>query len=414
MGLSDKFLCVRMLGAMSTAALACLVVAPAWATDDAHWSSIVDTSIRYYTWSNSNAFRGSQVYAPLAIQTTGRPDDNWKLEFLVRSGAIFSQQTSPKATFSASSPTDTTLSSTATFYGINGVQPFVSININAPTGATSKGSSSIARPDSDLVATPVFGQGWNVGPSVGASVAIDQSLIATGSFGYLYRGPFVEGPAASPVAPLGETPPAGQLKPGDVYTVDLGLGYSGERFSSRGSISYSTEDTTYHGSSRLYQAGDRIITIAKAGYAWTDNWSSRLSGSFSHFGKNLIAMPGLPDMMREAMNSNSNVTSLSFDTSFARDNYSIGPVISYLLRDHNGYDPTNLMFIPAKTSWSLGVSGQISFTSNASFSASVQHVWVHENVNPDKMIGFFVIPGTGIPESNTNAWVATAGGTIRF
>jgi hypothetical protein len=393
---------------VATASL--LVSAGANAEDASRWTSVFDASARYYSWSNSLGGSGTQLYIPFAVQTTGRPNDDWKAEFLIRSGYIWSRQSSPNGSAEAASLTDTTVGSTFTYFGWNGVQPFVSMNVNMPTADHSAGSAPTARPDSDLVATPIFGQGWNVGPSVGASFAFNPSLIGTLSFGYTYRGPFEQGPALSFVAPSGLTPPAGRLKPGDVSTLNAGLGYQGDRLSAQLSLSYSVETTTYHEFMPLYRAGDRFIIIGKAGYAWNDNWSSRLSSSFSHFNPNLIAVAGLPDLVRETMNSNSDVFAVNFDTSYARDNYSIGPTVGYLFRDHNGYDPVNVMFVPAKTSWSAGVSAQIAPTKSTNVSLLVQHIWVHEDENPAK----FAIPGTAIPAFATNGWVVSVGGNVQF
>jgi hypothetical protein len=50
-----------------------------------------------YSWSNSLGAKGAQLYAPSALQFTSRPNDDWKLNVLVRSGAIWSRQTTPTA-----------------------------------------------------------------------------------------------------------------------------------------------------------------------------------------------------------------------------------------------------------------------------------------------------------------------------
>src|SRR5262249_36880598 len=156
---------------------ACLVSLAQAETAPARWVNTFDTSVRYYAWSNTIGGSGSQLYVPYAAQTVGRPNDDWKIEFLIRSGYISSRQSANGASAEAESLTDTTLSSTFTYLGWNGVHPFVSMNINMPTAHKSNGSAPTAKPDSDLVKTPIFGQGWNVGPSAGASIAIDRSLI---------------------------------------------------------------------------------------------------------------------------------------------------------------------------------------------------------------------------------------------
>jgi hypothetical protein len=372
------------------------------------WQGIFNTDVRYYSWSNSLGSNGAQLYVPAAIQFTGRPDNDWKLSFLVRSGAIRSRQSTPTSSVEASSPTDTTLSGTATYLGVNGFQPFLSLNVNVPTAKSGSGTLQTTKNDSDIVATPVFGEGWNFGPSVGTSIAISQALIATVSVGYVNRGPFDEGTSAL-------SGPR-RLDPGDVTTVNIGIGYQGERWVTQASVSYAMESTTSANGSPLYQSGDRVIANIKAGYAWTDNWSSRVAASYSHFGKNkVLAAANISDLVREAFNSNSDVVRVTFDTSYSKRNYSIGPTVTYLYRDRNGYDPVTYQFIPAKSSWSAGVVGQYAASDRLSFTGRVERVWVDEDINPDKLNGLNVIvPGSGIPQFVTNAWVMAVGGSARF
>jgi hypothetical protein len=372
------------------------------------WTTEVNSDVRYYSWSNSLGGKGAQLYAPVATQFTGRPNDDWKLEFLVRSGAIWSRQSTPTFSTEASSLTDTTVSSTATYFGLNGIQPFVSMNVNIPTAESASGTQSTTKNDSDIVATPVFGEGWNLGPSIGANFAIDQSLIATLSVGYVNRGPFNEGSTA--------VSGARRLNPGDVTTVNSGLGYRGDRLVVQATVAYSLETTTYADGLPLYRSGDRVIAGLKAGYAWSDNWSSRLSGSFSHFGKNEVPVSvGMPELVREAFNSNSDVCRISMDTSYNKNNYSVGPTVSYLYRNHNGYDPVTFQFVPAKQSWSVGLVGQVAASDRISINARVERIWVFENANPDKidLLNTF-IPGSGVPQFVTNAWVMSIGGSVRF
>ena len=387
---------------------------PADATESAsqtvvsRWTGVINSDVRYYAWSNSLGGKGAQLYAPAAMQFTGRPDNDWKLDFLVRSGAIWSRQSTPTSTAEASSLTDTALSGTFTYLGLNGIQPFFSMNVNVPTAKSGTGTLQTTKNDSDIVATPVFGEGWNLGPSLGASFAIDPTLIATLSIGYVNRGPFSQGWTAT-------TGPR-RLDPGDVATINTGIGYRGERWVVQATLSYSMETTTYADTLPLYRSGDRVIANVKAGYAWNDNWSSRIAGSFSHFGKNKVpASANVSDLVREAFNSNSDVYRVTFDTSYSKGNYSVGPTVTFLYRDRNGYDPVTYQFIPAKDSWSAGVVGQIATTDRITFTGRIERIWVHENVNPDKYDQFNVIvPGSGMPQFVTNAWVMTVGGSAKF
>ena len=106
---------------------------------------------------------------PVALQVTGKPSDVVKAQFLVRSGWVRSSQTTAGLSGTVETITDTVMSGTLTYLAINGVQPFVSLNVNAPTGkAVLNGTEANARMDPDLVEIGSFGEGWNIGPTVGA------------------------------------------------------------------------------------------------------------------------------------------------------------------------------------------------------------------------------------------------------
>ena len=94
------------------------------------WSTTFNTDVRYYGWTNTLGGRGAQIYAPLGALLSGRPDPDWKLSFLVRSGYIWSRQATATASSAASSPTDTNFTPTATYLGWNGITPFMSISFN--------------------------------------------------------------------------------------------------------------------------------------------------------------------------------------------------------------------------------------------------------------------------------------------
>ena len=87
--------------------------------------------------------------------------------------------------------TDTVASGTITYLGLTGLQPFASLNLNLPTGrAALFGSSANARMDGDLVEIGSFGEGLNVGPTVGFNLPVNNTLMLTGSVGYTRRGSF--------------------------------------------------------------------------------------------------------------------------------------------------------------------------------------------------------------------------------
>jgi hypothetical protein len=362
------------------------------------WETVFDSSSRYYSWSNSVGGRGAQFYAPFGAQVTGRPNDDWKVEYLLRSGTIWTRQTTASSSAEARGMTDTTASTTATYYGWNGVQPYASASVNMPTAnatrSGSSGSSPTSRTDSDIVATPTLGEGWNFGPSVGANFSLNASTMVSAGYGYVNRGPFDGGPGSIP----------NRLDPGDVSTFNIGFGWSGERDVVQASASYSLETTTYVNRAPSYRAGDRVIAALKAGHTWTENWASRVSFNFSHFQHNDVPIPGVPDLVREAFNSNSNVYRVATDMMYSASKYSIGPTGAYLYRDRNGYDPSTLQFVSAKTSWSAGAAAQIAASDQVKISLRGERLWVQESPNP----------GNGISAIATNGWLASVGANFSF
>ena len=382
--------------------------APVAAQTAAPWSTTLDAGIRYYGWNNSLGGNGSQLYTPIGIQFQGRPHPDWKFGFLLRSGALWSSQATPTASSSIWTVTDTNVTPTATYLGWDGFTPFVSVSFNIPTARKASSpniTQSNGKTDPDIVATPAFGEGFNVGPTVGTNINISDSFVLGIGAGYTYRGPFEQAGTVT----------LSTFDPGDVYTLNASLAFRGELLSVQGSAAYSFETTTFQDGAPLYRAGDRLILGLKAAYTWDDNWGTRFSANFSHFENNAVTAAGTSDLVREAFNSNSNVTKLSLDVPYTADNFTIGPTVGFLYRDRNGYDPTTFQFVPAKTNWSAGLGGAIAFSKTFTLNLSVQYIWAIENGSPNKIVPTnTIVPNSAMPESTTNAWVASLGSSIRF
>lgn len=46
---------------------------------------------------------------------------------------------------------------------------------------------------------------------------------------------------------------------------------------------------------------------------------------------------------------------------------------------------------------------------------SAQHIWANEGSSPTKIDSTnTVVPNSAVPESSTNAWVASIGGSVKF
>ena len=385
------------------------------------WDFTVNQEVRYFSWSSTpRGFptslapggHGTEVYAPLAYQAVGRVSEDIKLELFARGGYVSARQSIGGVSGQVSTTTDTMLSATATYYGWNGFQPFLSVNVNAPTGKTALfGLSARARMDSDLVDLPTFGEGWNVGPTLGVIVPLTDSLFLSFGAGYTNRGPYDREAFPDPV-----TGAQGviRLDPSDVFTGNASIDYQVGALSLRGAASYSVESNTLIDGALFYKSGNRYFLSGTAAYAWNDSWTSSVSATFSHSDRNQVAVFGLPGLVVETFNSNNNVVRVAADSTYKNGALAVGPTVSYLQRDHNAYDPVANQFVAAKTRW--GAGGVLFYTVNkqATLSVRAERIWIHEDDNPAKVVGIFVIPGSAIPAVASNGWMLSLGGVVNF
>jgi hypothetical protein len=385
------------------------------------WQAVFNAEARYISWNSSGGNSGitpgvgqgggsgQQLYLPVALQITGRPAQDLKLEMFVRGGEIWTRQSTGNGFVEFSGPTDTIVGFTSTYQGWAGVQPFVALNVNLPTGRTIiNGSSSNSKMDSELVPTPVFGEGLNVGPTVGANYLINESLIASLGVGYTNRGTYQR--VFDPANPATGTMP---YNPGDVLTGNGSLAYQGDRGTVLFSASYSTESTTQMNGVPFYRAGDRIILSAKGGYAWSDVWSSRLIVAYSHAAKDSVLSPGGTSLVRERANSNGDVYRVSTDTTYNREAYSIGPTASLLFRAANGYESTAPEFQPQRLGWSAGIIASYRTGPQTSVNARVEYLWARQSNNPTDFAPMPIF-GSAIPPVLTTGWLGSIAGVIRF
>ncbi len=140
------------------------------------------------------------------MQLTGKPVNDLSVDFVVRGGWVKAAQTTTGLAGEVATSTDTAVSFNTTYLGWQGLQPFIALSANLPTGKSALfGTSVNARMDPDLVEISTFGEGYNFGPSFGLNVPIAGSLLFTTSVGYTYRGPFNR-ESAFPTLPPGVDP----------------------------------------------------------------------------------------------------------------------------------------------------------------------------------------------------------------
>ena len=377
------------------------------------WTYSINTEVQYYSWSSGFGFptvadpsfgqpgKGTQIYVPTAVSASGLVATDTKLDLVARFGTVSSHQTTPGQTGDFAGTTDSQLSSTLTYSGINGIQPYAALLLNLPTGSSALyGASRFARMDPDLVALSSFGEGFNVGPTFGVNIPINETLLASLSGGYTFRGSFNKEGALDPDTLL---QPTDRAKPGDSATVTGSLGYTLGAVAAQGSVSYSWDTASQVNGLVQYRSGQRITVTGSGSYAWSDQWRSSINGFWTH-GERNDQVNAAFNLVPEPLDSNSNVYRINMDTTYTFANgFAIGPTASYLNRDRNAYDPFTFTFVPAKTRYSAGGAGSYAMGS-FNLTGRLERIWTREKENP----------ANGFPAINSDGWYTSVGGTVSF
>jgi hypothetical protein len=397
------------------------------AAEQSSWTSTFASEFRYFSWRGNRGFpvtiapdsgggSGSEIYVPFALQLNGRLVPDVKLSIIGRGGWVSARQGTAGLSGEVATTTDTVVNATFTYLGLNGIRPFLSLNTNIPTGRSALfGSAAFARMDGDLVDIASFGEGWNIGPSVGFSLPLTGSLVVTASAGYTWRGNFDRERSTSQFDPTNQA--LTSVSPGDVWTGTFGVGYQDQRISANVTSSVSEESSTGENGVPLYRAGRRYVVAGTSSYLWPDNrGQTTLAASASHSNRNKVLFYGMPPLAWELMNSNSNLYRIGLQHLVAIGGLTIGPTGSWLYREHNGYDPTTFQFVPAKTRWAAGLLARKAITDKATLNARVEHVWVHEDEHPTLPDGTQFSPTQGLkvdpqtnPSVSSTGWQAAVG-----
>ena len=410
--LGRSTLIAALAALISAAGAAELPVSPA-PPSGPRWDILFNQEYRYFSWSGTRGYpapglastargSGSQFYTPATLQTIATLPDVYKFEFVGRGGYVVAKQTTPGATGSVSTFTDTVAAATWTYLGIPGMQPFVSVNANLPSGQSFLSAGEMfARMDPDLVDIATFGEGWNFGGTAGVNIPLAQNVIISFGAGHTSRGQYDRDDPSGVVSVI-------RIDPGDVTTFNASAVWRSGPFSGQISGSYSREGTSSFNGTPAFKLGDRYLVSGSSSYAWSDNSISSLTASWTYTEKNeTIVPPGILFPIAEAFNSNSNVFRARFEHTFRAGAWSTGPIVGWLHRDNNAYSPTALQFVAAKTRWSAGGFARYSLSNNALIYGSVEHVWIDEGSRP------FAVPFPA-PDLNYTGWVVMGGGTIRF
>jgi hypothetical protein len=376
---------------------------------------------------------GSELYIPYATQLTGQNND-WKIELLGRGGWVEARQTTTGLTGYVQTATDTVTSATFTYLGMRGLQPFAAVEMNLPTGLASLPTNALAaQMDPDLVDIATFGEGFNIGPTLGFNLPLTNSFLLTLSAGYTHRGTFVRQSTLTPPTPPAPTGVPAKIDPGDVLTGAVSVGYQVGQLTTKltGTISQQTSTTNVNDIPFL-RAGTTYLAAGTWTYAWPGEsiGVTTLTASASHSNRNEVMFQCLPGfgcpttLVTEPFNTNSNLYRVGLEHLFAVGQMAFGPIGSFLFRDANGYVPTTLQFVPAKQRWSAGAQAKYAPSDTLVFNARVERVWIHEDEfpaiqNKNAFTVFSVLADTPVPSFTVpvvsgNGWQFSVGATASF
>jgi hypothetical protein len=395
-----------------------------------NWETTFASEVRYYSWrgdrgtpstSSTAPGSGSQLYVPYALQIAGKPAEDFKLVLLGRSGWVRSKQSTAGLSGEVDTITDTVASATLTYLGIAGFQPFVAVSMNAPTGKSALfGSQANARMDPDLVEIGSFGEGWNVGPTVGFNVPVTASLMLTGSVGYTWRGRFDRERSSAEINPAVQS--LTSLDPGDVITGTAAVAYQDGPWAWSITGSVSEETTTTENSADLYRAGRRYLGAANVAYTWPERWGqTTLTTAYAHSNRNEVKFLNAAALAAETVNTNSDLYRVGVQHLFiVAENFAIGPTGSYLHRNNNSYDATTLQFVPAKERWAAGGQARYAVSDKVTLNVRAEHVWVHEDerLAPGgqqfSVLANAFVAGSAVPVVSSTGWMVAAGANAKF
>jgi hypothetical protein len=346
---------------------------------------------------------------------------------LMRGGWVWARQSTAGLTGAVATATDTAASGTITYLGLRGLQPFASLELNLPTGLAALTATQVnARMDPDLVDISTFGEGLNIGPTVGVNIPVTEAWLLTMSAGYTRRGAYdMEGPLTPPGD--GVAPQSVNIQPGDALTVTAVLGYQAGPLSAKVTGTITKNGTTKENDTPFVKPGQRSLIAGTASYDWPGGHSgtTTVNASAAHSNRNEVLFQcetGCPiGLVTEPFNTNSNVFQASVQHLFNLNRFAVGPEGSFLFRDNNGYEPTTLQFVPAKQRWSAGVLAQYAPTNALNFNARLDRIWTHENQTPGLPSGemFSVLAGSTVtsftvPVISSTGWLFAVGMTANF
>ncbi len=389
-----------------------------------------------YTYSGNRAYiynvpvpkgRGTQVYAPVSLEASGDISSLVAFDTIIRSGYIFSNQSTPGFGGSISTAADTSITNQFTYSGFGNIVPYFAMTLNIPTGTSALfGSATRARLDSDIVPLDTFGQGLNVGPSIGVAVQIDPEWLATLGLGYTSNGSYTTDQFASGSNVVNPQPPGQKLAPGDNFYISPQLRYQSGALTVTSTNSVTFSGDTYIDGVKTFQSGYQVLTGLAGSYRWAPEWQSLFSGVYTHTARNKTsgqivdgqAVGTVGVYGAEPSNSNSDLVKFDFEHDFIYGAFAVGPTFGFMYRDRNSYNPIDLSFNPAKTQVKVGARSEYIVSEKFKINFKVEHAWTREGSKPNDYLYDPVFGQTGVNGSisaiHNQSWLVSLGTAYTF
>jgi outer membrane immunogenic protein len=385
------------------------------------FSSFVNTSAQYGGWEGTrgpNVFqpdkgKGYQVYSPLAL---GIDYDTsaYKFETRAKGGYVYTAQRTDGQTAYYSGPIDTQTSVNVVLLTFESVRPQFGVAMNLPTGTSYlPNNQRFTRIDPDLAMVGSYGAGFNINPTAGFVMGLNQSTAISLSAGYAWQGKFVREAISLDTPGQGAFNLKRYIDPGDVVTANFNITTEVGKTVIYGSFAYMSESAVVIDGVESGRAGAKYTANLTLNTQIDDRWSIVTNGSWNFAEKNEIVVGGA--LVTEPKNSNSNVVIASVEPGYlVTERLRVAANYSFLWRDENYYDQLENQFIPAKTKHSVGLSGRYIVTENSSIEVRGAYSWIEQDPSSIVQVAFTPAFEAVPAQLNYTAWMVSTTANIRF
>jgi len=327
------------------AAGSALAALPASAAELYGTEVVQQATIRFYDRYGANE-SGWQMLAPLTYVGTYELSPTFDVDVHAKTAYVAAQTNFFGGDYDYSGLTDSVVGATFTATGYAGWQPFVTLDLNLPTGKSDVDfGESLTLADPDLVDLARYGEGFNTNLSAGASVFLTPSWTLTAATGFNWRGEY------RPYAGAGD-----ELDPGDQFMALLRVQYLTDTQFGSLQLRYRTEGASRFFGQDIVDPGDRIELKGEAAVQLDALSTLSLLASGSWWDKNAYYDFFTDAAVKETANSNGAV--YYAEIKYQRDlgKVDLRTFASIKRRTSNDYDTFDFRFRPKRTIWRVGAS----------------------------------------------------------